>query len=220
VSAINGRFAVSSSLIFGIAAVVWVGAAVAQPAPEVTLIPGTGVVFAKNVDREIRDDMGTDTRSSEEIRSGWFPEEVESPQQREAREQCERLNDAGYGYHCHPPLRTYMRFILPGDFALGSAVLPEVMKQQLRAFAEVLRGKSGGVAVLRLEGHADATGNAQGNFWLSQQRAVSVRDFLVSLGVNPKLLDVQGFGAQELLNPANPNGAENRRVEIARVLAK
>lgn len=205
----------SSRLSLGMAAVLWVGTASAQSAPEVPPGTGNGVVFAANVDREIRVDLGNAAADPEDIRAGLFPEDLESPEQRKDRERCLRL--IANGYVCAPPVRTFTRYNLPGvSFAVGSAELPDLMKRQLTSFAKALSGRTPAKAEVRIEGHADATGSSQGNLVLSQQRAEAVRSFLVSLGVSPSLLDVQGFGAQKLINPADPAGAENRRVEIMR----
>lgn len=171
-------------------------------------------MFVAAVDREDVADLATQPVTPTDITKGLFPEDLESAEQRKAREGCERILDAGF--KCMPPARSYTRYSLPGmNFALGSALLPDGMKLQLRAFAEVLRGRSGQASV-RIEGHADASGSSDVNRKLSQDRAESVRSFLVSLGVNPALLVVHGYGADKLRNVADPTAAENRRVEIGR----
>lgn len=68
--------------------------------------------------------------------------------------------------------------------------------------------------MVRLDGHADATGTAEGNRLLSPRRAEAVRDHLVSPRLKPGLLVVQGHGATDLHNARDPGAAENRRVEI------
>ncbi|MBT9490013.1 MAG: OmpA family protein [Rubrivivax sp.] len=188
----------------------------AQPA-DVKLVSGNGVHFATNVDREVGVDLGAAVALPEQVLGGLFPEDTESPQQRKDRERCERLIQEGF--KCMPPARSYTRFNLPGvSFKVGSAELPELMKQQLKTFADVLRGKSSAAPLVRIDGHADATGSSQSNVALSQQRAESVKSYLVSLGVGSGLLSVQGFGSKALRNAADPASADNRRVEIARNL--
>lgn len=74
---------------------------------------------------------------------------------------------------------------------------------------------------LRLEvaGHTDAQGNPANNQWLSQQRAGSVRDYLVKQGVNPDMLTARGYGEQQPLtgNSTREGLARNRRVELRRL---
>ena len=66
-----------------------------------------------------------------------------------------------------------------------------------------------------VEGHADPRGAHNVNLSLSQQRADSVRGYLVSVHkIDPARLKAQGKGDSELLNKANPSAEENRRVTI------
>jgi outer membrane protein OmpA-like peptidoglycan-associated protein len=67
-----------------------------------------------------------------------------------------------------------------------------------------------------VEGHTDSQGAASYNQDLSQRRAQSVRDYLVSRGISPDRITSQGFGPTR---PIADNGtaegrANNRRVEI------
>ena len=66
-----------------------------------------------------------------------------------------------------------------------------------------------------IAGHTDAKGGADYNLRLSQQRAESVRRFLLENFsiAEPRLL-AQGFGQKRLKDPANPLAALNRRVQI------
>lgn len=70
-----------------------------------------------------------------------------------------------------------------------------------------------------VQGHTDAIGAADYNMSLSQNRAESVRYYLVSAGVNPQQLVAQGFGLTEPLadNATSQGRAENRRVELKMV---
>ena len=67
-----------------------------------------------------------------------------------------------------------------------------------------------------VSGHTDSTGSEAYNMELSQRRANSVTQYLVSQGVNANRLVVQGFGPnQPIASNANATGrAQNRRVEI------
>ena len=79
-----------------------------------------------------------------------------------------------------------------------------------------LRSKelAGGVYVI--SGHTDITGPAAYNLELSQERAQSVKRFLVEkFHIDPTTLIAVGYGSEILKNPGNPAGGENRRVAVA-----
>jgi outer membrane protein OmpA-like peptidoglycan-associated protein len=66
-----------------------------------------------------------------------------------------------------------------------------------------------------IAGHTDAKGGADYNLRLSQQRAGSVRDFLVrEFNIDAKRLVAKGFGQRQLKDSQNPLDAKNRRVQI------
>ena len=69
---------------------------------------------------------------------------------------------------------------------------------------------------LRLEGYTDSTGDTSHNLNLSQQRAMTVANFLKGQGIDGSRLTGGGFGPS---NPADTNAtstgkADNRRVEL------
>lgn len=73
-----------------------------------------------------------------------------------------------------------------------------------------------GLNKARVDGHTDSNGQADYNQQLSRQRAQSVADVLVSVGMPPANLDIRGRGEEA---PVADNGsaagrAENRRVAI------
>ena len=69
---------------------------------------------------------------------------------------------------------------------------------------------------VRVEGHTDNVGSDSGNLRLSQNRAESVRQYLVSAGVSTDRLDARGFGETYPLvsNDTADGRAKNRRVEF------
>ena len=70
-------------------------------------------------------------------------------------------------------------------------------------------------SVFFINGHTDAAGSADYNQLLSQRRAGSVRRILIEqYKLAPDTLIAAGFGKEQLKNPANPLGEENRRVQI------
>jgi OOP family OmpA-OmpF porin len=76
-----------------------------------------------------------------------------------------------------------------------------------------------GTPALRLdiEGHADDSGTPSHNQQLSEQRAMSVRSWLVSHGIAASRLQSHGYGAtRPVVDNKTPEGkAKNRRVELA-----
>lgn len=148
-------------------------------------------------------DLGQQLPEVQTINEGLFPEEA-----------CKELQQAGYKCMGFKPA---VRFSLPtATFKLGSAELPDLLRQQLDRFAEVLRGKRGTPHVVRIEGHADATGTDDINGPLSQKRAEAVRDYLVKNGADPGMLKAVGMGSKAPKVSNDPAAAENRRVEIGR----
>ncbi|QXH58265.1 OmpA family protein [Pseudomonas maumuensis] len=70
--------------------------------------------------------------------------------------------------------------------------------------------------VVRIEGYTDSTGAGEENLKLSRDRAQSVADMLVDLGVDEKRIQVEGYGDQYPVeaNASERGRAQNRRVEI------
>jgi len=69
---------------------------------------------------------------------------------------------------------------------------------------------------LHIRGHTDSLGSAADNLLLSQQRADTVRDWLIEHGVPPERLRAEGLGETEPLVEETGKGtrARNRRVEL------
>jgi outer membrane protein OmpA-like peptidoglycan-associated protein len=75
---------------------------------------------------------------------------------------------------------------------------------------------------VRVEGHTDDTGPEDVNMRLSQQRANSVRDYLVRKGVSAHRIEAKGYGESKPLEPGTSDSARaaNRRVEFVVVAGK
>ncbi len=65
-------------------------------------------------------------------------------------------------------------------------------------------------------GHTDTVGELRGNDQLSAQRAETVKDFLVGIGIPAERIQTAGRGKREPIVPTDDNVDEpkNRRVEI------
>ena len=76
--------------------------------------------------------------------------------------------------------------------------------------------------VIRINGHADALGTDDYNIALSNKRAEAIRQILISMGVKPKQVVTEAFGAAKPRKPNflpdgsdNPSGrSQNRRAEV------
>ncbi|MBC8045116.1 MAG: OmpA family protein [Rhizobacter sp.] len=68
-----------------------------------------------------------------------------------------------------------------------------------------------------VEGHTDATGSAEYNQKLSEERALSVRNFTVAQGVGSNRFSVVGYGEASPVasNTSESGRSQNRRVEVA-----
>ncbi len=100
-------------------------------------------------------------------------------------------------------------------FASGkSELLPEA-QVKLNSVAEALTQQDPDSKMI-VEGHTDSQGGASFNQDLSQRRAQSVRDYLVSRGVASDRVTSQGFGSSRSIadNKSAEGRANNRRVEI------
>lgn len=106
--------------------------------------------------------------------------------------------------------------IVLGDiihFDFGS---PAIRPSSRRLVAQIARflGDHPELAVVSIEGHADAYGTEEFNQRLSEDRAASTRAMLVELGVDAARLKVLGFGKSRLKVRTQRAEAKNRRVEF------
>ena len=100
-------------------------------------------------------------------------------------------------------------------FQTSSWKLTASAKQQLDVVGAALKNERLAPYRFTVEGHADPRGDPQANLVLSQNRATSVRSYLVdSQGIDPSRLIAEGKGDREVFNRAYPAAPENRRVTI------
>lgn len=101
------------------------------------------------------------------------------------------------------------------QFKADSAILQDSEKEKLKKIAKILSAFSEND--LLISGHTALAGNADSRQKLSEERANSVAEFLIELGVkDAHHIFTQGFGATKPIAPnTNTEGmARNRRVEI------
>lgn len=100
-------------------------------------------------------------------------------------------------------------------FEIGSATMKQESKPmldqvalQILAHVEIRR--------IRVEGHTDNVGADEKNLYLSQDRADSVRQYLISRGVAPERLEAVGYGETRPIdtNDTLRGRTRNRRVEF------
>jgi OOP family OmpA-OmpF porin len=89
-------------------------------------------------------------------------------------------------------------------------------KAALHALDESIKAKGASVVDIDVIGHTDSDGTEEYNMGLSIRRAESVRDYMVSEGVDASIIDVSGEGeSNPIVSNATKEGrAENRRVDI------
>ena len=109
-----------------------------------------------------------------------------------------------------------LHLIMPGDitFATDSASISPNFYPVLEDVATVLNNYE--KTVLMIKGHTDDTGSEQYNQALSERRATSVKNLLISYNVNPMRITTVGLGEYQpkVPNISATNRAINRRVEL------
>jgi len=137
----------------------------------------------------------------------------------DAQDECPDI--PGDRSHDGCPAKTYVRvengriFIMGKIlFATGSDRVDARSEPLMHQIADALK-ENPGVAI-RIEGHTDNVGDPKYNLELSERRAISVREGLVSRGVAPGRLTTRGFGESKPIAPnkAPAGRARNRRVEF------
>ncbi len=100
-------------------------------------------------------------------------------------------------------------------FASGKTTLLPIAQQKLDKVAEVLQEQDPAKKFV-VEGHTDSVGSENNNYRLSQDRAETVRSYLVSRGVPSEQISAVGKGeSTPVADNRSPEGrANNRRVEI------
>ena len=101
------------------------------------------------------------------------------------------------------------------NFETGSATITGAISFEILDEVSTILIRNPDMA-LRIEGHTDSQGSASYNLRLSQDRADSVRAYLIGQGVDPGRLEAVGFGEETPIadNATEDGRAANRRVEF------
>lgn len=141
-------------------------------------------------------------------------------QERTARAEAEkRLKDAMARLNAFAAIKEEPRgmvITLPGGvlFESGKFALLGTAQEKLNQVADALLQNRD--ATMVVEGHTDSQGDPKMNQKLSEDRAKSVRDYLVSRGIASDRITSAGFGQDRPVadNKSAEGRANNRRVEI------
>ena len=108
------------------------------------------------------------------------------------------------------------KFVFGGVlFEYASSELSPVFQQNLNDFIETI-AKNKAEKIIVIEGHTDNEGTANFNQKLSEQRAFTVKEYLVRKGISGKYIQTVGKGSNEPIasNETSEGRAKNRRIEI------
>lgn len=116
-----------------------------------------------------------------------------------------------------PPSEVMETAVLEADtlFAFDSAELKEDGEAALGELAADIENMTA-VNTIRVDGHTDSTGPLEYNMGLSERRAQSVKDFLVSKGIPADAIETEGHGPNDPVadNSTREGRAENRRAVV------
>lgn len=112
-----------------------------------------------------------------------------------------------------PDSETFRADIIFFDFDKSNIKPSEVPK--LENIARRMKSEFGGKA-LRIEGHCDERGTEEYNRALGDRRALSAREYLVRLGLDPNMLPTISYGEDRPADPGHNEAAwsKDRRCEF------
>ena len=100
------------------------------------------------------------------------------------------------------------------EFPTGSHILLEKSFEELNRVVEMMEIKPG--MEVEISGHTDSIGDFHYNMRLSERRAMSVREYIVSKDIDGQRVTAKGFGPTEPIgdNQSEEGRQRNRRIEI------
>ena len=99
-------------------------------------------------------------------------------------------------------------------FQTGSPILKPESRDQLHNISEILKAYPN--VHVKVGGYTDNEGNPAANLQLSQDRANSVRQELIGMGISPSRITAEGYGQDHPVasNSTEAGRAQNRRVAL------
>jgi outer membrane protein OmpA-like peptidoglycan-associated protein len=117
-----------------------------------------------------------------------------------------------------PAVKAGESIVLEGvNFASGSSALTHESMVSLDKAVKIMQDNP--EIIVEIRGYTDNTGSYMGNVRISQKRAESVRNYLVSQGIRPSRIMTKGFGPEDPIAPntTREGRAKNRRIEFFRI---
>ena len=161
-----------------------------EPAPEVTLEPEVAIEILDEPEPEIIE------VTEPQVALAPAPEEVLVSEEQKVEEILQTLDLSGI------------------NFLFGSDEITQEGIEILNDVVIVLNKHP--EFNVKVEGHTDNVGDEELNLSLSQQRALSVMNYLISQGIDTERLNAIGYGESEpITSNSTPEGrATNRRIEF------
>lgn len=99
-------------------------------------------------------------------------------------------------------------------FTFDSYILPE--EESLKAEEAAMYLLNNPTHVMIIEGHCDERGSSEYNLSLSEQRACTVRDYILAFGIDASRLQTRAFGEEKLATTGTSDydHSLNRRAEF------
>jgi outer membrane protein OmpA-like peptidoglycan-associated protein len=100
-------------------------------------------------------------------------------------------------------------------FGFDSSTLRPEARENLEKLTTIINRDDD--TILMIVGHTDSTGDENYNLSLSERRARSAADYMISQGLDQSRIDIEGRGEHEPIadNSTEAGQQENRRVEVA-----
>jgi OmpA-OmpF porin, OOP family len=118
-----------------------------------------------------------------------------------------------------PPMPVYEKHTISATalFDFDKYALKPEGKEAISGLDDEIKSSDSKVIDINVVGYTDSIGTEEYNQELSVRRANAVKEFMVSEGIDPGIIDVKGMGEADPVasNSTAEGRAQNRRVEIS-----